>query len=175
MGAFPKIKRRCFCPSSVAIATVLSFLILWTFLFARPTYLERLPDVLLPQDSASEDGKKEGEAIVDDSGKVVQATTTTSVIPTRPSRPVSQKNKGWKFDSARDARAYNLDAEQCQIAFPGLFAEIDRGVEARNGRGNITAEEMDISDRDNGALHGMILDQQVRVAVTLYMPHALLL
>lgn len=75
--------------------------------------------------------------------------------------PVSKKNKGWKFDTTRDANSYSLDSEQCNIAFPGLFAEIERGVAAQKALGNVTPRQLNISERGRGALRGMIVDQQV--------------
>lgn len=183
MGSFPKLKRRFFCPSSVLLATVLSVLIVYMFLSAQPAYLERLPDVLSPPSHEKEAGevgggfrqKEESDAKVDEPAqKVAQETPETITTPPVTTEPVSQKNQGWKFDPARDASNYALSSEQCNSAFPGLFGEVERGVAAQQQIGNITEEQLDISGRDNGALHGMILDQQVCFAVPLSVPPTLL-
>lgn len=145
MGSFP-ISRRRFClPSVVVVSVFLSIVFIATFL-SRPAYLDHLPDVLptleehLPSFTDrynNKSGKKGGAA------------------------PVSKKNKGWKFDTTRDANSYSLDSEQCNIAFPGLFAEIERGVAAQKALGNVTPRQLNISERGRGALRGMIVDQQV--------------
>jgi hypothetical protein len=197
MGSLPKIKRRCLGPSAVSAAAILSAVILYLVLFSRPAYLERLPDVLLPnyesesEHSSNYEHTTEKEAEVDDSDEVVQTTssasssiktttaasTTTSVSTTvtstsatkaNPAAPTKTSSKsngwfslGWKFDSSRDSTAYALSSEQCQSSFPGLFTEIERGVDSRKEIGNITAEDLDITPRGNGAVHALILDQQV--------------
>ncbi|KAK8129001.1 hypothetical protein PG984_010109 [Apiospora sp. TS-2023a] len=45
-------------------------------------------------------------------------------IPDSP--PVQPAQHSWHFDAARDAFNYGLSDEQCDAAFPGLFAEIYR-------------------------------------------------
>jgi hypothetical protein len=50
MGVLPKLKRRCFGPGIVSLAAILSALLLYTFLFARPSYLQR-PELLPPFES----------------------------------------------------------------------------------------------------------------------------
>ena len=95
----------------------------------------------------------------------VASTSTTKATAAAPTKSSSKSSSwfslGWKFDPSRDSTAYILDSEQCQSAFPGLFAEIERGVASRKELGNITAEDLDISPRGNGAVHALILDQQV--------------
>lgn len=209
MGSFPKLKRRFCCPSSILLATFLSALIVYMFLFARPEYLERLPDVLSLPSHEKEVGESSGptqnegsDAQVDEPAQKVaqeiaqeapkipetpkmpevpetpkmpetpetpempETTTTTPTIPVAED-PASQKNRGWKYDPTRDASNYFLSSEQCHIAFPGLFGEVERGVAAQQQIGKVTEEQLDISDRDGGALRGMILDQQVRFVVAL--------
>lgn len=42
------------------------------------------------------------------------------------SQPVTADGKNWTFSSARDSRNLGLTDDQCDVAFPGLFTEIDR-------------------------------------------------
>jgi hypothetical protein len=181
MGTIPKMKRRCLGTGIVSLAAILSALILYSVLFPRPAYLEHLPDVLRPSydsDSKASSGvedKTESNVQLDGSDDVLQATstakpsststTTTSAATAKTSVSLPPHLKGWKYNPTRDATAYALSEGQCQLAFPGLFNEIERGIAARKDLGNITAEDMDISSRGNGAVHALLLDQQVRVII----------
>lgn len=199
MGSFPKIKRRCLAPGVVTAASILSALILYTFLFSQPAYLQRIPDALLPSHDPesgqwpSAEGNHGAEAEFDTHDnpspisdvaqtahtvapvvdvEAIEVATSTSastrvLTATKTAIPMSTSTKGWKYDTTRDSTAYALDTEQCQTAFPGLFEEIERGVATRKELGNITAEQMDISTRMDGALHAMILDQKVCAIITL--------
>ncbi|TWU70633.1 hypothetical protein ED733_001181 [Metarhizium rileyi] len=141
MGSLPILKRRLCFPSFVIVASFLSILFVTTFL-SRPAYFERFPEVLPSLENQLPGfGDKKGGA----------------------ESHVSSKNKGWKFNSDRDANTYSLDSEQCNIAFPGLFAEIERGVATQKALGNITPKQLNISGRGRGALRGMIVDQQLYV------------
>lgn len=68
----------------------------------------------------------------------------------------------WEFNTTRDERSYGLSRGQCDAAFPGLFAEIDRAAQHRKGvKKQIQEEEIDISWAESGAVRATILDQQV--------------
>ena len=54
-----------------------------------------------------------------------------------------------------------LDSQQCDLAFPGLFEEVDRPVNARM-HNPITFEEIDTMPKQNGYVRVMIYNQQVR-------------
>lgn len=60
-----------------------------------------------------------------------------------PPPPSSTKTKdgAWEFMVGRDAENYGLSQGQCRIAFPKLFAEIEKSVAARKGK-PITAKEL---------------------------------
>ena len=139
MGTFPILKRRLCGPSIVVVAAFLSIVLIAT-LISRPAYVERLPEVL--------------PALEDQIHSIGDKAKTKNP-------GASQKNKAWRFDSARDANSYSLDAEQCNIAFPGLFKEIERSVAMQKTLGKITSKQLNISERDRGALRGMIIDQRV--------------
>jgi hypothetical protein len=95
---------------------------------------------------------------------------STAACPTVLQGPSAQGKGQWSFNSTRDERAYGLTAEQCDVAFPGLFTEIDRAVEYRRKVGNITPEDVDISWKDKCAVRAVILDQQVGLLTHLSFP-----
>jgi hypothetical protein len=82
----------------------------------------------------------------------------------QPTSPGSSTISGqhWAFNATRDERAYGLSLEQCNASFPGLFADIDRAVAFRRVVGKYTADDIDISWKEYGAIRAAIVDQQVR-------------
>ena len=68
----------------------------------------------------------------------------------------------WLFNVTRDERDYGLTKEQCNIAFPELWEEIDRAVEVRKRHGvpQIT-EDIDLEGRGLGFMRVLIYDRQV--------------
>lgn len=50
--------------------------------------------------------------------------------------------RNWTFQADQDARNYALNEEQCLSAFPGLFDDIERSVQGRQGN-PITFKELD--------------------------------
>lgn len=68
---------------------------------------------------------------------------------------------GCRWNHKRDANTLVLGAEQCQSAFPGLFAEIDRAKQERVQR-PISLAEIDSVTPKNGYIRAMIYNQQVR-------------
>jgi hypothetical protein len=69
----------------------------------------------------------------------------------------------WEFNASHNAKDYGLTAEHCDIAFPGLFNEIDRAIAYRKKIGMIALEEIDIAWKDTGVVRGLIYDQQVAI------------
>ncbi|KAH7319226.1 glycosyl transferase family 90-domain-containing protein [Rhexocercosporidium sp. MPI-PUGE-AT-0058] len=69
----------------------------------------------------------------------------------------------WSFDKSRDARDYTLTADQCNTAFPGLYAEIDGAVAYRKKIGRLAPEDVDISLSKQGLVRALIADQQLYV------------
>lgn len=73
-------------------------------------------------------------------------------------------NSGWQFDYKRDGKNYGLTEEQCNVAFPELFKEIDRAVEHRKEKwGEITLDEVEVGWRGDGIVRAMIHDNQLYV------------
>ncbi|KAK0637551.1 Protein O-glucosyltransferase 1 [Lasiodiplodia hormozganensis] len=68
---------------------------------------------------------------------------------------------GWAFDAKRDAKNFGLSPEQCDAAFPKLWAEIDRAVAHRKKVGNITPDEVKIGWKIDGIVRAMIYDRQL--------------
>lgn len=68
--------------------------------------------------------------------------------------------QGWKFDWQRDGGKYGLSENQCDIAFPGLWKDIELALEHRSGA-NVTIQELDDSMEGEGAIRCMIWDGQV--------------
>lgn len=64
------------------------------------------------------------------------------------------------WDYHRDRDNLLLSQEQCDLAFPGLFADIERARASREGR-PITLQELDSITPKNGYVRAMIYDQQV--------------
>ncbi|KAK0941006.1 hypothetical protein LTR29_007423 [Friedmanniomyces endolithicus] len=93
--------------------------------------------------------------------------------PPRPGRagppiPHSQSHLGppkqaWKYEYRRDRRDYGLSEEQCSVAFPELYEEVDRAVAYRQKRGNIALEELDVGWRGDGIVRALIHDNQLYI------------
>jgi hypothetical protein len=184
------LKRRFLGSSVVFLAAFLSAFILYSTFFARPAYIERPADVLLPEDNSRFDQSFRPPALAPENPAPSRAVdkshstagignggsqhleaskvdssplSTTSVVTATPSvSSTTETHKEWKFNATRDSRAYGLTTEQCESAFPGLFTEIERAVAYRKSVGQISPEDIDISSRDNGCVQAMIVDQQVR-------------
>lgn len=76
--------------------------------------------------------------------------------PNPPSRGTF--NGYWNFE--RDARNLQMNNTQCDLAFPDLYAEIDRAVELRKNQ-RITLKEVEFVRPIRGYNRAMIYDNQV--------------
>lgn len=94
-----------------------------------------------------------------------------SFKPSRPGIPSTnyviehvseQETTTWLWDRKRDGRNYGLDEEQCHIAFPLLYKEIDRAVAYRR-RNKIRVEELDTAWRGDGIVRAMIWNNQLYI------------
>jgi hypothetical protein len=85
--------------------------------------------------------------------------------PLREMHPPSKGafNGSWNF--TRDARNLQMNDSQCDLAFPDLYAEIDRAVELRKNH-RITLKEVDSVRPIRGYNRAMIYDNQVEIART---------
>lgn len=80
------------------------------------------------------------------------------------SLPPTKSPNGWTFNHKQDARNYGLSEEQCNIAFPELFKEVDRAVQYRKDTwGPITPDENDVEWRGDGIVKAMIHDNQLYI------------
>jgi hypothetical protein len=86
----------------------------------------------------------------------------TSILPTEPVRPTytSRLPSSWQFETERDANNHGLTSDQCDIAFPGLFKEIDTVVQSRRSK-PITEEELTREKWPAGTIRVLVWDQQV--------------
>lgn len=64
-------------------------------------------------------------------------------------------NDAWEFIVGRDGQNHGLSEEQCRIAFPKLYAEIDKSVLLKQEK-HITYKELDSRDVEEGMVRGII-------------------
>lgn len=76
-------------------------------------------------------------------------------------------NGVWNFE--RDANNLLLSERQCDLAFPGLFKEVDRSVKHRKDN-HVSLSEIDNIKISNGYVRGMIYNQQVSIQLLCYQP-----
>ncbi|KAG4030997.1 hypothetical protein MFRU_010g01230 [Monilinia fructicola] len=69
----------------------------------------------------------------------------------------------WNY--TRDYRNLVLTQRQCDLAFPGLFEEVERPVQLRREK-KVTRRELDETPRLNGFIRAMIFDQQLYILDT---------
>lgn len=67
---------------------------------------------------------------------------------------------GWEFVVDRDGENYGLSEEQCQIAFPKLFYEVDKSAAARQKK-KISWKEVDNTVIEDGMVRGLIHQGEV--------------
>lgn len=87
--------------------------------------------------------------------------------PPRPQycAPPVNSSAGWQFVVERDGNNHGLSEDQCRIAFPRLFAEIDKSSSLRLDQ-RISYSELDSRTVDNGMVRGIIDQGQVSAAST---------
>lgn len=67
----------------------------------------------------------------------------------------SLQNQSWEFIVERDGDNHGLSEEQCQIAFPKLFGEIDKSASLRMDK-PISFKELDSRNVEDGMVRGII-------------------
>ncbi|KAJ5204442.1 CAZyme family GT90 [Penicillium cinerascens] len=82
--------------------------------------------------------------------------------PVFTSEPHGQHRFDGSWNYERDRNNLLLTHGQCDQAFPGLFAEIDRVKEARSLH-TITAKEIDTATSRSGTIRAMLYDQQLYI------------
>lgn len=76
---------------------------------------------------------------------------------TPPAQSQKDENDTWEFIASRDGDNYGLSDEQCQIAFPRLFVEIDKSVALRADANNpITWKELNTRKVGDGLVRAII-------------------
>lgn len=96
----------------------------------------------------------------DNAGKYIIKTPTKHTPPqTQSCSPTP--DKPWIFDPARDANNHGLSEEQCRIAFPKLFVDIDQSANERWNR-TITYKEVDTIDIGDGIVRAVVYNGEVR-------------
>lgn len=90
-------------------------------------------------------------------------TSATYSTPNASSQPtvVAIPIQSWEFNHSRDAGGFGLTSEQCNLAFPGLFTEINRAVEYRENIGAVTPKDLDTTWKKEDIFRASIVDQQV--------------
>lgn len=69
-------------------------------------------------------------------------------------------NTSWEFVLERDADNHGLSEEQCKVAFPKLFVELERSVRERANR-SISYKEVDSVEVGDGMVRGVISNGEV--------------
>ncbi|CAK4028518.1 Hypothetical predicted protein [Lecanosticta acicola] len=72
---------------------------------------------------------------------------------------------GWSYNWERDRDNHGLSAEQCDIAFPELYYEIDRAVHQWQDK-KITPSMLDVHSINDGTVRVLLVDQQIRILQT---------
>ena len=72
----------------------------------------------------------------------------------------------WKFQYGRDDKNEGLSQGQCDVAFPGLYEDINLGKRYWGDAGNITASEIDKIKLVNGMTRAMIYNGQLYIIAT---------
>jgi hypothetical protein len=64
-------------------------------------------------------------------------------------------SSGWEFMVERDGNNHGLNEDQCRIAFPKLFVEIDKSSELKSDK-RVSYKELDSRTVENGMVRGII-------------------
>ncbi|PGH14653.1 hypothetical protein AJ80_05834 [Polytolypa hystricis UAMH7299] len=76
----------------------------------------------------------------------------------------------WEFDTGRDAQNYGMSRTQCRKAFPKLFVELEKVVEARGGK-KIGFEELEEREWREGMVRGLVHRGQLSILNASSMTH----
>lgn len=74
--------------------------------------------------------------------------------------PPVNSSAGWEFVVERDGNNHGLSEDQCRIAFPKLFVEIDKSSTLRENK-LVSYKELDSRIVDDGMVRGIIDRGQV--------------
>jgi hypothetical protein len=77
--------------------------------------------------------------------------------------PPVNASAGWEFAVERDGNNHGLSEDQCRIAFPKLFLEIDKSSSLRTDK-RVSYTELNSRTVDDGMVRGIIDRGEVSVA-----------
>ena len=77
-----------------------------------------------------------------------------------------QPPSSWQYEYGRDDQNVGLAEDQCLVAFPGLFEDINHGVEYWQGAGTFFESILDQIDIVSGLTRAMIFDGHLYVIAT---------
>lgn len=91
-----------------------------------------------------------------------------SAASTEPQDVLKSDHKNWSYEPLKHAENFALDQQQCDIAFPGLWYEIDRSVAywKNNVSRSITPNDTSLDWREEGAFRALIHRNQLRILET---------
>lgn len=95
------------------------------------------------------------------------SSATRKYVLKTPSKPQTQlqwqtcpSNEPWEFITARDADNHGLSEEQCRIAFPKLYFDIDESASERRNR-SISFKEIDSVEVGEAVVRAGVFDGEV--------------
>lgn len=77
-----------------------------------------------------------------------------------------EEEAAWTFSYRRDKNNYGLTDEQCSVAFPGQYEDIERAVKVRKRWGKVTQHDLTSFDLTKGMVRGMIYDRELYILET---------
>lgn len=93
-----------------------------------------------------------------------------SIVPLPPivnNPPALEKLDPWQFNATRDANNYALSSEQCDVAFPDFYKEVDRAVSLRREQlGHIKVNDTALDWREEGVFRALIHNNKLRILET---------
>ena len=86
----------------------------------------------------------------------------------QPQTPASKHERPstWEFQYGRDDRNEGLEEDQCDLAFSGLFEDVDRGMKYWSQSNKITSHTLDQINVVNGLTRAMIYEGHLYILVT---------
>ena len=88
------------------------------------------------------------------------AHPTSSQAPCVQEISTTPSNASWEFVAERDALNHGLSDDQCRLAFPKLFVEIDKSASLKQET-RITYKDLDSREVENGMVRAVIDQGQV--------------
>jgi hypothetical protein len=110
----------------------------------------------------------QAESGMNSRGVQLQRPGTSDRYPDIDDMPEQQQAE-WVFVTERDAENYGLTEEQCGLAFPKLYVELEKSVRQREAnRSMITLKEVQSRRLDDGMVRAMVYRGQVSTVLFRY-------